>query len=243
MWAMRDPRGPIENGTTYNVRPCMAPVNRLVSSRRISAGSCQLLVGPASTSRSEQMNVRSSTRATSGGSDRARKLFGRRSWFRRSNVPPSTSSFVCRSHSASDPSHHSTRSGSRTRAQRSTQSWSFWLVVVAAMILRGDVGSVSSVRGRVVSYREAFGIEPRRPHVDLRAQPQVCGATLAVQAEDHTLALAQLAEDGAAERIGGEIDLGEIGVPHDDPVPRPGVVHLDHALHRGLLAGLAAVGP
>ena len=38
---------------------------------RIVAGSCQLLVGPASISRSEQMNVRLSTRATSRGSEAA----------------------------------------------------------------------------------------------------------------------------------------------------------------------------
>ena len=35
----------------------------------------------------EQMNVRSSTRATSLGSERARKLLGRFSWFSRMNVP------------------------------------------------------------------------------------------------------------------------------------------------------------
>ena len=46
--------------------------SRLHSTSRISAGSRQLLVGPASSSRSEQMNVRSSTRATSPGSERAR---------------------------------------------------------------------------------------------------------------------------------------------------------------------------
>jgi len=36
---------------------------------RISAGAIQLFVGPASCSCSEQMNVRSSTRATSLGSE------------------------------------------------------------------------------------------------------------------------------------------------------------------------------
>ena len=60
------------NGTTYIVRPCMAPRNRSASVSRISAGSRQLFVGPASSSCSEQMNVRSSTRATSPGSERAR---------------------------------------------------------------------------------------------------------------------------------------------------------------------------
>ncbi|CAB4796055.1 unannotated protein [freshwater metagenome] len=56
------------NGTTYMVRPFIAPVNSVVISTRISAGSRQLLLGPASAGLAEQMNVRSSTRATSPGS-------------------------------------------------------------------------------------------------------------------------------------------------------------------------------
>ena len=47
----------------------MEPRNRPSSVSRISAGSRQLFVGPASCSSSEQMKVRSSTRATSPGSD------------------------------------------------------------------------------------------------------------------------------------------------------------------------------
>ena len=50
----------------------MLPANFSPSSFRISPGSRQWLVGPASSSDSEQMNVRSSTRATSLGSERAR---------------------------------------------------------------------------------------------------------------------------------------------------------------------------
>ena len=64
--------GPIENGTTYIVRPRMHPSNKPRKVARISGGATQLLVGPASSSRSLQMNVRSSTRATSVGSDKAR---------------------------------------------------------------------------------------------------------------------------------------------------------------------------
>ena len=67
-----EPSGPIENGTTYIVRPRMEPANSSRSSERIWSGSRQLLVGPASSSRCEQMNVRSSTRATSEGSLQAR---------------------------------------------------------------------------------------------------------------------------------------------------------------------------
>ncbi len=72
MWAMAEPSGPMENGTTYIVRPFMEPRNNPVSVSRISLGSRQLLVGPASSWRSEQMKVRSSTRATSPGSERAK---------------------------------------------------------------------------------------------------------------------------------------------------------------------------
>ncbi len=80
MCEIGEPSGPIENGTTYIVRPRIAPANSagvpsgwpVSSSARISAGAIQLLVGPASSLRSLQMKVRSSTRATSPGSLHAR---------------------------------------------------------------------------------------------------------------------------------------------------------------------------
>ena len=69
MYESGEPSGPMLNGTTYIVRPRMLPANSPCSFVRISAGSIQLLVGPASISCSEQMKVRSSTRATSLGSE------------------------------------------------------------------------------------------------------------------------------------------------------------------------------
>ena len=72
MWLLSEPSGPIEKGTTYIVRPRIEPANSSASVSRISSGSRQLLVGPASSSVAEQMNVRSSTRATSPGSEQAR---------------------------------------------------------------------------------------------------------------------------------------------------------------------------
>src|SRR5579875_598507 len=66
------------NGTTYIVLPLMLPANSLTRRSRISAGASQLLVGPASASSSQQMNVRPSRRATSLGSERARKPPGGR---------------------------------------------------------------------------------------------------------------------------------------------------------------------
>src|SRR5690242_11549771 len=76
MCAMGEPSGPMEKGTTYMVRPFMQPSKRGCSVARISAGATQLLVGPASSFFSEQMKVRSSTRATSLGSELARKELG-----------------------------------------------------------------------------------------------------------------------------------------------------------------------
>jgi hypothetical protein len=64
-------RWPMTNGMTYIVRPRMHPRYSSLMSAFISSGSTQLLVGPASFSRREQMKVLSSTRATSVGSDAA----------------------------------------------------------------------------------------------------------------------------------------------------------------------------
>ena len=110
-WEMLLPSGPMQNGITYMVRPRMAPSKISANVWRISLGAIQLLVGPASSSFSEQMNVRSSTRATSPGSDAHQKLFGRSSGFSRVKVPFSTSRLVSRSHSSGEPSHQTTSSG------------------------------------------------------------------------------------------------------------------------------------
>ena len=55
IFEVSEPSGPIENGTTYMVRPCIAPSNRGSSSALSSSGGRQLLLGPASSSRSEAM--------------------------------------------------------------------------------------------------------------------------------------------------------------------------------------------
>ena len=110
-WEIAPPSGPMQNGTTYMTRPRMHPSKISPNVARICSGAIQLLVGPASCSRSEQMNVRSSTRATSPGSDAHQKLFGRRSGFSRVKVPASTSRLVSRSHSSCEPSHQTTSSG------------------------------------------------------------------------------------------------------------------------------------
>ena len=101
----------MQNGTTYMVRPRIQPRYRSDMMPRISAGSIQLLVGPASISRSEQMKVRDSTRATSEGSDSARYEFG---FFFSSSlrkVPAASSCAQRRAFSSSEPSANTTRSG------------------------------------------------------------------------------------------------------------------------------------
>ena len=58
-------------GMTYIVRPRIEPAKTSSRMPFICAGAIQLLSGPASSCFWEQMNVRSSTRATSSGSDAA----------------------------------------------------------------------------------------------------------------------------------------------------------------------------
>jgi hypothetical protein len=111
MCAMGEPSGPMLKGTTNIVRPFMQPLNKagvpsfwpVCSSARISAGAIQLLVGPAASWVSEQMKVRSSTRATSLGSVQARKLPGRLASLLK--LPLATNSSHRRSYSACEPSH------------------------------------------------------------------------------------------------------------------------------------------
>ena len=108
----------------------MLPSNRPVRVDFISVGSTQLLVGPASISRSLQIKVLSSARATSLGFDRARKEFGLFCSFNLISVPLVINNFVSRSNSWSEPSHHSIESGLVNSATSCTQASNFWLVVV-----------------------------------------------------------------------------------------------------------------
>src|SRR6476659_3441445 len=139
--------GPMQNGMTYMVRPRMHPRYSSVMTDFISAGSIQLLVGPASASSTEQMKVRPSTRATSLGSEAQWNEFGLASSLVK--VPASTSWPVSRSHSSSLPSTQTTRSGVVSSAISRTHARSR-ACVVGALSRPGvatEVNGVSILRG------------------------------------------------------------------------------------------------
>src|SRR5579864_6652845 len=71
----------------------------------------------------------------------------------------------------------------------------------------------------------------RGPHVDLGAEAEAGGLALLVEVEDDPLTLAQHAEYGPLERARGEVDVGPVGVAHDDALTGARVVGLDDALH------------
>src|SRR5262245_48291232 len=161
--------GPMQNGITYRVRPDMLPRNSSVMVAFISVGAIQLLVGPASASSTEQMNVRSSTRATSVGSVQAQNEFGRFTGSSGTNVPAATSSDVRRVHSCSEPSHHTIRSGvvssATSRTQASRRAWevgapvetSRWVEAVTIFSLRSTLTNARSGRYKVRPNKDCPG--------------------------------------------------------------------------------------
>ncbi len=138
----------------------------------ISSGAIQLLVGPASFSSTEQMKVRSSTRATSEGSEAQWKEFGflaGSSWV---NVPAATRASVSSVHSSSEPVHQWMRSGVVSAATSATKSRIPWWVVGVAPAPSSAVGRVwvSAVMSVVsLSYVAAADLRcwPERPPVRL----------------------------------------------------------------------------
>ena len=146
---------------------------------------------------------------------------------------------VSRSYSSSEPSHHSTASGWRIAAQSSTQSCSFWLVGRCSH----DPPSAMSWMWRVTrrSGRPLAGsARGRSPACPCR--PPTPGAGCVARPSPSRSKITRwpwrsMPEHRALERVGGQVDLGQVGVTHHDPVAGPGVVRLDHALHRIGLPG------
>src|SRR4051812_32500346 len=159
--AIGEPSGPIENGTTYMVRPRIEPSKRPSSVVRISSGATQLLVGPASSRRCAQMKVRSSTRATSEGSDHARYEFGRFAGLSFLSVPASTICAHRRSYSSCEPSHHTMLSGRVIAATRWTQSISFRCFTHAGASTAAFTAGCASNDGRFIDLSPFVGIGKR----------------------------------------------------------------------------------
>src|SRR5205807_4768121 len=193
-------------------------------------------VGPTSSSCSEQMNVRSSTRATSAGSERAQWLLGRLASLSRVNVPASTSSWAKRSYSSADPSHQWMRSGWHRAATSSTQSRSLLFVVVAPLLTAVFPSTAVSPSVLLSRFPPSSRFDRWRPcgrtHVDLGAQSEARGPVLAVEIEDHPLPLAQHAEDGPRKSVGRQVVLAAVGVADQHAFTRARVVRLDHSLHK-----------
>src|SRR5258705_12223261 len=140
-------------GTTYIVRPAIDPVNNPRSFCCIFAGSSQLLVGPASSFVREQMNVRSSTRATSAGFERTRMLLGRFCSSSGTAVPDRIMSRSIDWYSSGEPSHQCARSGLHNWAASSTHRARclgfFSLRDVSTSIVRLDIKGVSATERTV----------------------------------------------------------------------------------------------
>src|SRR3954462_9128279 len=134
------------------------------------------------------MNVRSSTRATSAGSEGGQEELGRLASLSLRKVPAATSSRASASYSSAEPSHQCTAAGWHTAAHSSTHALRRSLLVLAVIYspFRG-VG-----RGRAPGRRETRGA-----HVDLGAEAQAGRQASSVQVEDDPLPGAEHAEDRA----------------------------------------------
>src|SRR5262249_9798831 len=130
-----DPIGPILKGSTYMVRPRIEPLNSSFSLRRMTYGFSQLFVGPALSLEREQMKVRSSTRATSLASERARKHPGHNFSLSLVKVPLLTISRQSLSYSACEPSTQWMESGLVSSAVFSTHRIK-WILLVSALRAR-----------------------------------------------------------------------------------------------------------
>ena len=119
----------------------------------------------------EQMNVRSSTRATSPGSLRARYEFGRLASESFSNVPASTSSWHSASYSSAEPSHQWTADACVSSATSSTQARSFLCLVgtVVSMVTWAfDLSRALAVFARALQTVAGNERPNRRPRVRMR---------------------------------------------------------------------------
>src|SRR5271155_962100 len=141
------------------VRPRMAPLKRALSFLRMTKGSSQLLVGPAVSLEREQMKVRSSTRATSLGAERARKQPGQSFSLSLVKVPAWTSWSQRKSYSACEPSIPGMLSGWVGSAIFSTQRMRCLFVV-------GGGAIAASTIAVFIGRRKSFAYKSSLPQRD-----------------------------------------------------------------------------
>src|SRR5438132_6425909 len=132
------------------VRPRIAPFSSPCNFEYVSAGSDQLLVGPASSLVGVQMNVNCSTRATSFELDRCKYERGTFFSFSLINTFCFNDSAIRNSFSRSDPSHQKIFSGCVRVPISCTQSSTAWLAGFASPIPLGGkmAGAMSFMKQR-----------------------------------------------------------------------------------------------
>ena len=134
MWAMGEPSGPMLNGTTYIVRPFMAPVY----SRFISAhlGRVAPVVGGAGVLFALAADERAVLDAGDVARVAVRPVAVRPLGLVELGEGATVDELLARrSYSSALPSHQYTPSGCRMAAQSSTHCWSRLLVVVALILI------------------------------------------------------------------------------------------------------------
>src|SRR4051794_14076542 len=152
---------------TNMVRPRIAPLSNSRSFPYVSAGSDQLLVGPASCFVGVQTKVNCSTRATSFGLDRCRYDRGTVFSFRSIRTFWLTDSAIKNSCSRSEPSHQKMFSGSVRVAISCTQSSTALLEGFASPISFGGnmAGARFFIYGTAPFYHESLPVEATAWHV------------------------------------------------------------------------------
>src|SRR3954468_17433927 len=188
------------------------------------------------------MNVRSSTRATSSGSERARYEFGRLASDRRSKVPLSTSAWQRSSYSRAEPSPQCTGSGLHLAANSSTQARSrscFVGTVMSLAILWCQLLNVRrNDRGLCRAAGEAY-ISPRAVYATRASIKGASANALTTSIAPARRAAAPPAGGAPSRRGAGELepDAGLVRVA----VHAPAVGHLVHE-HEAETARLERIG-
>ena len=239
-------------GTTYMVRPFIEPRNSSSSLARISAGAFQLLVGPASASL-----VGADEGAVLDPGDVARvgvgpvgtgplrrvelgegagvdQLLAEERVLLVGPVEPVDVVRLAELDHLVDPREQSGVSGGglheRHVAPPGDRKWVPTTVTTRAAPRQPEtVESDPDDRTRSSGAGQTWAVG--RPMSTSEPRRTLGGAAVGVEVEVDPLALAQGLEERALERVGGEGELGAVGLVDDDALTRERVEHADDALH------------